>query len=298
MEHSLERFLRHIQFEKRFSTHTLIAYREDVRQFAYYLNQQFEITTLSDLNHTFIRSWVVSLMETGISTRSVNRKISSLRSFFRFLLREKLITSNPMQKVVAPKNAKKLPVFVEKHNMELLFNHVMADINFSGIRDRLILELFYATGIRLSELIGLKTADVNLYESTIKVLGKRNKERVIPFSGKMLEPFKNYVRERTLFMNEKEKTNDYFFLSDKGNKLAPKIVYLIVKKNLSAVTTIDKRSPHVLRHTFATHMLNNGADINAIKEILGHSSLAATQVYTHNSIEKLKEAHKLAHPRA
>lgn len=237
-------------------------------------------------------------MEAKRSTRAVNRKISSLRTFYRFLLREKIIDNNPMLKVVAPKNAKRLPVFVEKQNMELLFKHVDLEDGFIGRRNKLILELFYVTGMRLSELINLKLSDVNLYYNTIKVLGKRNKERIIPLTLSIIEPVKSYIRERSAFLNEKEKISDLFFINNKGNTFGPKSVYLIVRKYLGQVTTIDKKSPHVLRHTFATHMLNNGADINAIKEILGHSSLAATQVYTHNTIEKLKETHKLAHPKA
>lgn len=298
MEYSLERFLRHIQYEKRYSAHTVTAYREDIRQFFAFLKTQFEIADLALVSHSFIRSWIVSLMDVGITTRAVNRKISALRSFFRFLMREKIITQNPLLKVVAPKNGKKLPVFVDQANMDLLFNHVAVETDFIGIRDRMILELFYATGMRLSELINLQLNDLNIYNQNVKVLGKRNKERIIPLTNQLLEPLKRYIYERNLFMNEQEETNNILFVSNKGKKLTPKAIYLMVKKYLSKVTTIQKRSPHILRHTFATHLLNNGADINVIKEILGHSSLAATQVYTHNTIEKLKEAHRLAHPKA
>lgn len=299
MDHFLERFLRHIQYEKRYSAHTQVAYREDIRQFLAYLQEQFSISTdPSVIQATFIRSWVVSLMEAKLSTRAVNRKISSLRSFFRFMMREKLLQHNPMLKVIGPKNAKKLPVFVEKSNMELLFTHVALETGYEGVRDRMILEMFYATGMRLSELLNLKLEDVSIYNNSIKVLGKRNKERIIPFSNTMLNPIKNYLNERISYLTELKNQSIYFFVNKKGKQLNPKTVYLMVKKYLALVTTIDKKSPHVLRHTFATHLLNNGADINAIKEILGHSSLAATQVYTHNSIEKLKEAHRLAHPKA
>jgi len=298
VDHSLDRFLKHIQYEKRYSIHTLTAYREDNKQFLAYLNDQFQVQELAQVSHSFIRSWVVSLMDSGMKASAVNRKISSLRSFFRFLMREKVIINNPMLKVVAPKKAKRLPVFVEQSNMDLLFKHVMTGGGFQEMRDRMILELFYATGMRLSELIGLKVNDLDGYNKSVKVLGKRNKERIIPVIPAMMIPVKEYLKERILFLSESGKSSDYFFINDKGEKMTPKTVYLTVKKYLSKVTTLDKKSPHVLRHTFATHLLNNGADINAIKEILGHSSLAATQVYTHNTIEKLKKAHLQAHPRA
>ena len=298
MDYSLEKFLRHIQYEKRYSAHTLTAYGEDIKQFLEYLKNQYGISGLQEVTHSFIRSWVVSMMETGMSTRAVNRKLSALRTFFKFLKREKAIEINPMLRVVAPKNSKKLPVFVEKKHMELLFEHVAVQPGFEAIRDRLILELFYVTGMRLSELLNLQLKDINLYDGTVKVLGKRNKERIIPITHSMKEPVKSYLSERSIFLQERAALSNYFFIGTKGNKLTPKTVYLVVKKYLSLVTTIEKKSPHVLRHTFATHLLNNGADINAIKEIMGHSSLAATQVYTHNTIEKLKEAHRLAHPKA
>jgi len=298
VDYSLEKFLRHIQYEKRYSAHTLTAYGEDIKQFLEYLKNQYGISGLQEVTHSFIRSWVVSMMETGMSTRAVNRKLSALRTFFKFLKREKAIEINPMLRVVAPKNSKKLPVFVEKKHMELLFEHVAVQPGFEAIRDRLILELFYVTGMRLSELLNLQLKDINLYDGTVKVLGKRNKERIIPITHSMKEPVKSYLSERSIFLQERAALSNYFFIGTKGNKLTPKTVYLVVKKYLSLVTTIEKKSPHVLRHTFATHLLNNGADINAIKEIMGHSSLAATQVYTHNTIEKLKEAHRLAHPKA
>lgn len=297
MHQNLDRFLRYIQHEKRYAVHTVTAYGHDITQFLAFINENFGGLGAADINHSFIRSWVVSLMEGEMSTRAVNRKISSLRSFFRFLLREKVIERNPMLRVTAPKNGKKLPVYVEKSGMELLFSHIAVETDFNGMRDRMVLELFYATGMRLSELINLELKDISLYSSTVKVLGKRNKERIIPFSPTLRDAISIYLEKRKELLAQTEQPTGCFIINDRGEQMTSKTIYTIVKKYLTLVTTISKKSPHVLRHTFATHLLNNGADINAIKEILGHSSLAATQVYTHNSIEKLKAAHRQAHPK-
>jgi integrase/recombinase XerC len=230
------------------------------------------------------------MLDGGISSRSVNRKITTLKSFYRYLMQEDEVVENPTQKIISPKNAKKLPVFVEKSKMDKLLSEIEFPDTFEGERDKLIIDVFYMTGMRLSELLGIKKEDIDFSKSSIKVLGKRNKERIIPLSINLLDQLKKF--------SEKHKINSYFFVNFERNKLTSKNIYNIVNKYLGMVSSLEKRSPHILRHTFATHMLNNGADINAIKEILGHANLSATQVYTHNTIEKLKTIYKQAHPRA
>ncbi len=241
-----------------------------------------------------VRSWLVFLIEQGDSPRTVNRKLTSLKSFYRFLMKEGTLASNPMRKVIAPKAPKRLPEFVETGNMSLLIDQMAGVEGFSGMRDRIILEMFYNTGMRLSELLYLKESGIDFKSDTIKVLGKRNKERIIPFTKKFGVLLKDYILEKEKCFGQHED----MFLTDSGRKMYPKLIYLIVRRNLSGVTTLDKKSPHVLRHTFATHLLNNGAELNAVKELLGHANLAATQIYTHNTIEKLKRIYKQAHPRA
>lgn len=280
--------------EKRYSDHTVSAYKNDLDQFFLFLELNYQITDITEVNHTIIRSWLVNMMENEISARSVNRKSTTLKTYFKFLMRAGEVKVNPMLKIQAPKISKRLPVFVEEDKAYLLFNSVEFGSDFAGFRDKVILEMFYTTGMRLSELANIMESDINFYGNTVKVLGKRKKERIIPILPTFSKTLKQYVSEK----NKQFPGNEYIFLDDKGNKIYNKLVYIIVKKYLSMVTTLEKRSPHVLRHSFATHMLNKGADINAIKEILGHSSLAATQVYTHNTIEKLKEVYKQAHPRA
>jgi integrase/recombinase XerC len=287
-----EDFKKYIQFEKRFSTHTVIAYQNDLLQFADYVAQTYKISTIAEVNHLIIRSWIVDLMNNKITPRSVNRKITTLKTFYKFLLRQKIVTENPMLKIQSPKTSKRLPVFVEKEKMDTLLDNVEFGDDFTGHRNKLIIELFYSTGMRLSELINLKTADIDLYNNTLKVLGKRNKERIIPFSAELKKQIEKYI-----VLKKGSESNEYLLVADSGKKLHEKFVYTIVKTYLSQVTTIDKKSPHVLRHTFATHMLNNGADLNAIKDLLGHANLSATQVYTHNTVEKLKNIHKQAHPK-
>lgn len=293
-----EKFLRYLQFEKRYSQHTIIAYRTDLEQFFIYLEVQFQTKDINQINHFYVRSWIVSLIESKISTRSVNRKITVLKSFFKFLMREKLIENNPMIKIQSPKNSKRLPVFVDKLKMIEVLDSDKFENNFKGICNKLIIELFYDTGIRLSELVNLKIENINQIAQTIKVLGKRNKERIVPFAGSFNELLSNYIQLRKNIQEETATNTEVLFIKESGKALNQKAVYHIVKTHLKKLTTLQKRSPHVLRHTFATHMLENGADINAVKELLGHSSLAATQVYTHNTIEKLKNVHKQAHPRA
>jgi len=291
------KFLRFLQYEKRFSQHTLTAYGTDLKQFFDFMGQTYQAQKPEEITPFFIRSWIVSLLDRKIDSRTVNRKISSLKTYFKFLMREKTISQNPMLKIVSPKTAKKLPVIVDRQKMDQLLDGVAFKEGFEGIRDKLIINMFYQTGMRLAELIGLKDKNVDLYNLTLKVLGKRNKERIIPITPEMKEAIVVYLNERNNIIDEKIKS-EYFFIKGDGNKLYPKFVYKVVNVMLSQVTTNKKRSPHVLRHTFATEMLNSGAQINAIKEILGHSSLAATQVYTHNTIDKLKNIYKQAHPKA
>lgn len=290
----IEKFIQYIQFEKRFSTHTIKAYQTDLDQFYQYIHDHYEIKETKEINHHIIRSWIVLLIETSISTRSVNRKLSTLKSYFKFLLKEDLIEKNPMQKIIAPKSSKRLPVFIEQDSMDLLLDEIGFGEGYSAARDKIIIELFYATGMRLNELINIKISDINFTTKTIKIFGKRNKERLVPFGS---EFYVNLLQYAELLKNEYPESA-YFFVTNKGEKLYEKFVYRLVNTYLSKVTTINKKSPHILRHTFATHMLNSGADLNAIKEILGHSNLSATQVYTHNTIEKLKLIYNHAHPKA
>ena len=289
-----QRFLAYLQYEKRYSDHTVTAYRTDLDQFHEYLQAQYNTINITEVTHPIIRSWLVELMENHVTSRTVTRKLTTLRSFFKYLVRESVLVVNPMQKITSPKISKKLPVFIEKDKMDLLLDKVAFEDGYPGIRDRLIIELFYSAGIRLSELVSLKETDIDFHYDTIKVLGKRNKERLIPFSNKMVSLMKVYLAEKRNSFGE---TND-MFLTDKGNRIYPRMVYRIVTHHLGKVTTLEKKSPHVLRHTFATHLLNNGAELNAVKELLGHASLSATQVYTHNTIDKLKRIYKQAHPKA
>jgi len=291
-----ESFLDYIQFEKRYSDHTILSYRTDLDQFEGYFTDEGAGSDLSTGSVRIIRSWVIHLMESGQSARSVNRKISTLKSFYKFLMREQHIQINPMDKVLSPKLSKKLPSFVDADKMDLLLDEYEFGEDFNGYRNRLIIEILYITGMRQAELIGLEDGDIDMYELNIRVTGKRNKQRVVPFDRTYLDVIKRYLALR----NEKFPQREWqkFFLTDKGNPLYPKFVYKVVNSYLRFVTTMEHRSPHVLRHTFATHMLNRGADLNAIKEILGHANLSATQVYTHNTFEKLITIYKQAHPRA
>lgn len=294
----VNRFLAYLKFEKRFSSHTLTAYETDLKQFFDYLELQYRESDVKAITHFFVRSWIVNLVNLKVTAKSINRKISVLKSFFRFLMKEKKIEQNPMLKIVSPKIPKRLPDFFSTENMELLFKHVEFSEGYAGIRDRLILELLYSTGIRRAELVGLKDNSIDFGNDTMKVLGKRNKERIIPLMPKMVSMLKNYMMEKNNFLKTCNQSNNFLFLDSRCKQIYPDYVYRTVRKYLGWVTTSKKKSPHVLRHTFATHMLNNGADINAIKELLGHSSLAATQVYTHNTTEKLKKIYKQAHPKA
>lgn len=287
-------FIEHLRYEKRYSKHSLIAYEGDLRQWATYLKEHYEVVQLNEVNSSMIRSWLVARMEEGLEARSINRKITALKSFYKYAIRSNWVTVNPMGKISSPKVAKRLPVYVEAEKLDLLLDHTTFEDSFNGRRDHLILELFYGTGMRLSELLGLAVEDVNLRGLQLKVTGKRNKQRIIPIFPSLAAQIEKYLVDR----NAIQTTHSSLLIMEDGKELYPVLVYRVVNKHLSMVSTQQKRSPHVLRHSFATEMLNKGADLNAIKEILGHANLSATQVYTHNTIEKLKLAYKQAHPRA
>ena len=295
-------FLQHIRFEKRLSHHTLTAYANDLAQFTTFLTTECNISQPERADFRHIRSWIVSLVEADMDKSSVNRKIATLRAYYGFLLRRKVIDLDPTTKIQALKMSRKLPVYVEEKPMEMLLNDVEFADTFEGVRDKLVLELLYGTGIRLSELTGLKTVDVNLYDKTIQVLGKRNKHRIIPLTQPLFDLIQQYVQlKETEFGGKagpRQADQSVLIVSDKGVAAYPVLIQRIVKRNLTLVTTLEKKSPHVLRHSFATHLLNRGADLNAIKDLLGHSSLAATQIYTHTSLEQLKKTYDQAHPKA
>lgn len=289
----LNSFLDYLLFQKRYSKHTIIAYKKDLEDFFLFMENGYESVDAKLITSVMVRSWLANLKEETITSKSINRKISSLKSFFKFLMKEGVIDATPMSTIISPKINKRLPIYVEQKDMQTLFEYVEFPDTYSGQTERLIMQLFYNTGFRVSELINLKISQVDFSNNYIKVLGKGNKERVIPVQKDLLHHLKNYLSKR----NEAQLHN-LIFISEKGKPLYAKQVYNIVKKYLTLVTTVQKKSPHILRHSFATHLTNNGADLNAVKELLGHSSLAATQIYTHNSIEKLKEVFKKAHPKA
>jgi len=290
-------FLHHIRFEKRLSHHTLTAYGKDLEQFTQFLATEFNQENPDKAEFRQVRAWIVKLVEAEMDRSSVNRKIATLRSFFGYLMRRKVIQTDPTLKIQALKTSKKLPVFVEEKPMETLLDEVDFATDFAGQRDKLVLELLYGTGIRLSELIGLKTADVNSYERTITVLGKRNKHRIIPMPPSLTDLISAYITlKESTFAGQADTI--YLIVSDQGIQAYPMLIQRIVKRYLDLVTTLSTKSPHVLRHSFATHLLNRGADLNAIKDLLGHSSLAATQIYTHTSLEQLRKTYEQAHPKA
>jgi integrase/recombinase XerC len=297
-----DKFIDYLRFEKRYSTHTVLAYHTDLVDFTEFLSLQYSLDDPLQADHTLIRSWLITLMDRKLSTRTVNRKLSTLKSFYRYCQKQGLLQSNPMLKVVAPRMSKHLPVFLTHDAIDTLLHTLSFDPGFVGSRDKMILTLFYATGIRRAELVQLKISDLDLDSGTLKVLGKGNKERIIPLGGNVICQLQDYLMSRSkLFFENKEaaqNNNQILFVSLKGIPVYARLIHNIVHRYLSLIASNSQLSPHVLRHTFATHMLDDGAELNAIKEILGHASLAATQVYTHNTIEKLKSIYKQAHPRA
>ncbi len=293
---TIQHFLDYLTFQKRYSQHTIISYKNDLDAFFVYLQYQFGETPLADIKTTFIRSWLADLKQQGMESKSINRKISTLKSFFKYQLRQQTITVSPMTAIISPRVNKRLPRFVDDKDITTLFTHVDFPDTWDGKTQRLILQLFYNTGMRQAELVGLKEIDISVSNTSIKVLGKGNKERIIPVSDQLMNKMQEYMVDKKKELEVYDKT--FLLVTASGKKLYTRYVYNAVNKYLSKVTTIDKKSPHVLRHTFATHLMNSGADLNAVKELLGHSSLAATQIYTHNTIEKLKDIHKKAHPKA
>ena len=290
-----ESFIKYLQFEKRYSPHTIQSYHNDLLQLEEFLTTEFDLADASQANHNCLRAWIIQLSDSQLQPRTINRKIASAKAYYRFLLKQSLIEKDPTSKIKSLKTNKRLPQFVSEESMSMLLDHSLEGRDFNGLRDRLVIELLYGTGIRLAELINLRDEDINTHNQTIKVLGKRNKERIIPYSKSIQTAINEYINERKSMATS---THNYLITTDKGRKLYPMFVYRIVKRWLSACTTIEKRSPHVMRHTFATHLLNKGAELNAVKDLLGHTSLAATQVYTHNSMEKLKAVFDQAHPKA
>lgn len=292
----IQPFIDYLKFEKRYSTHTVRAYQDDLGQFVGFIGVQFGVTALVEVSSSFVRSWLASLKDQRLSSRSINRKISSLKSFYKYQLRNGLVELSPMDPITSPKTSKRLPVYVEQKDMDFLFGDIVFPGDWNGLTDRLLLTIFYHTGMRLSELVNLRERQVDAASRTIRVLGKGNKERIIPVNPALIHLAEDYCRRKRQELERPD--TDCLLVGEKGKKLYGKYVYRAVKKYLGQVTTIDKKSPHVLRHTFATHLTNSGADLNSVKELLGHASLAATQIYTHNTIEKLKDVHKKAHPKA
>ena len=288
-------FLDYLQYERNYSEETIKSYREDLCQFEKFAREEIGDSALSEVKAELVRELIVSLMDKGYTSTSINRKLSSLRSFYKFLLRKGEVCVNPLQKITGPKNKKPLPTFLRESEMDKLLDEVDFGEGFKGCRDHMIIEMFYATGMRLSELIGLDDKNVDFSSLLIKVTGKRNKQRLIPFGEELKNAMIEYVNVRNEIVQAR---TDAFFVRESGERLSRSIVENLVKRNLSKVVTLKKRSPHVLRHTFATTMLNHDAELGAIKELLGHESLATTEVYTHTTFEELKKVYNQAHPRA
>jgi len=294
----IHQFLQYLRFEKRSSPNTVISYQNDLEQFFAFLASQFDAPPVTAITAAFVRSWLAELKGDKLTGKSINRKISSLKSFFKFMVKQGVIQQTPMTVIVSPKTSKRLPAFVADKDIKTLFDDdgtkKLFEDTWEGKMEKLILLLFYSTGMRLSELVNLQEGQLDVHNSHIKVLGKGNKERIIPLDKKLVQELQDYIANKP----ESLPGIKNIFVNKKGKPLYARYIYSMVHQKLAEVTTIDKKSPHVLRHTFATHLTNNGADLNAVKELLGHSSLAATQIYTHNTIEKLKDIHKKAHPKA
>ncbi|HDR51157.1 MAG TPA: integrase [Mariniphaga anaerophila] len=292
-----ESFINYLKYEKRNSSHTVVAYKKDLDQFVTYCTETIGEFDVKRVDSKVVRSWVVHLMEKNYTPRSVNRKVSTLKAFFRFLMKDESITElkiNPAVNIPLPKIRKKLPAFVEENNLHHLLDDGFFSNDFKGVRDKLIITLLYGTGIRLAELLNLKEKDFNTKGYLIKVLGKRQKERIIPYPRSINPLLQQYLEIRN---REIGNTPQVLLVTEKGEPVYEKLIYRVVKRNLQLVTSLEKKSPHILRHSYATHLLNKGADLNAVKELLGHSNLSATQVYTHTTFEKLHDIYKQAHPR-
>ncbi len=293
---AIQSFLDYLKYEKRYSVHTFISYQNDLQDFYGYMGSEYGNIPVAAIEYSYIRSWLASLKARGLSSRSINRKISSLRSFFKYLLRTGVIDRMPMSRVITPKMGERLPVFIrEEDTKKLLAALNQSTDDWKSLNAKMLITIFYETGMRLSELINLKETQIDFNRSQVKVLGKGKKERIIPVSKDLIKMIRDYQQ---LKKREFESKEDLLLLTEKGKAIYPKYAYLLVNQYLGEASTLDKKSPHVLRHTFATHLMNRGADLNAVKELLGHGSLAATQVYTHNTIEKLKDVYKKAHPKA
>jgi integrase/recombinase XerC len=290
-------FFSYLEYEKRYSPHTLLSYRTDLQQLSEYLLANYHSEYIHAANYQMLRSWLFSLAGDEMKPRSIARKVACLKSFYKFLHRKGHIALNPATRLKSPKLEKRLPVFVDEKSMNKILDQPTLDFpeGFEGVRDKLVMEMLYGTGIRLSELIHIREQDYNRYDKTLRVLGKGNKERIVPINNSLHPLILEYMQVKKAHF---EKTEDVLFVTDVGKKMYPMFVQRMVKKYIAGDSPVEKKSPHVLRHTFATHLLDRGADLNAIKEMLGHSSLSATQIYTHNSLEKLKEVFKKAHPKA
>lgn len=291
---ALHQFIHFLSFEKRYSVHTITAYQNDIKTFADYLSSHFEVDELEEADSGMIRSWMVQLVQDGQSSRTINRKISALKSFYKFLSKEGHIKSNPTSSLQMLKNPRRLPVYVDQEAINGYLDSTLDHSDFISVRDRLIVDLLYATGIRRNELLTLKEGDIDWSNKILKVLGKRNKERQIPLSERMIHQISEYLILKNQVMKDAAES---LIVTNKGRQAYPKLIYSVVHQELASLTK-SKKSPHILRHSFATHMLNNGADLNSIKELLGHANLSATQVYTHNTVEQLKSIYSQAHPRA
>ena len=292
---SFEAFTTYLTLEKNYSPHTVNAYQKDIQSFMSFVSDLYEIKCIENIEYTIIRSWIVTLVNTGVSNRTVNRKIASLKAYYKFLQKIELISSNPLAKHNALKTNKRLEVPFSELEMDKILKQIPFTNDFEGHRDKLLIELLYTTGIRRAELINIKLSDFNSDKTTLKVLGKRNKERILPVHASIIPLLYNYLDYRSKLRVVID--NEFFMLTKSGHKLYETLVYRVINKYLSMVSPKVKKSPHILRHTFATHLLNKGANLNAVKELLGHSSLASTQVYTHNSIAELKKVYSKAHPR-
>lgn len=287
-------FLNYLKFERRYSPHTLVSYETDLHQFFQFLIDQYDSPTIDQISSLLVKTWLAGLKEQKISSKTINRKISALKSFFKYQLKSGELMQSPMGIIISPKVSKRLPMYVEQKDMESMFKYMEFSGDWQGTTERLVLLLFYSTGMRLSELIQLKESQLDAIQKQVKVVGKGNKERVIPISEDLVQQLEAYIACKP---NQAIARNE-LFVTEKGKPLQARAVYGFVKERLSSITTIEKKSPHILRHSFATHLMNNGAELNAVKSLLGHSSLAATQIYTHTTIEKLKEVFKKAHPKA